>query len=464
MLHALSGYVHVVRRRLLSPLRLILLAIMLVLATCPSAIAARDVPASGNGRVLVAPLTDTVDPVMLEFVQRVIDRAESDGFDAIVFELDTPGGLSTSMDDIVQKIVATDLPVYVYVSPSGGRAASAGVFITYAADVAAMAPGTNIGSATPISSGGEELPKDLRKKVINDAVARITELAKERDRNEEFAKAAIVDAKNVGARDALELGVVDYIADDVRDLLRQSDGATVVPKDLTLDLRDADTERMEVPWTLNVLKKLVDPNLLYLLFGAGLLGLAFEITHPGTVLPGVVGGICLLLALFGLSVLPASGAGIALLVLSAALFAAEAIAPGGGVLGGGGAVAMLLGALLLFDDSSGYGVSPVLAVAVAFSLGAFFIFVLRKAVQTRRIPTSTDSTSLIGMVGEVRRAITTNEPGVVYVDGELWKASADEPIEIGATALVTGIDGLAVCVERSRTTEETTSDDVGVAG
>lgn len=436
------------------------LMLVLMLASSSSVSAAQTVPDSGDGRVLVAPLTDTVDPVMLEFVERVIARAERDGYDAIVFELDTPGGLSTSMDDIVRKLVATKLPVYVYVSPSGGRAASAGVFITYAADVAAMAPGTNIGSATPISSGGEELPKDLRKKVINDAVARITELAAEHDRNATFAKNAIVDAENIGAREALKSGVVEYIADDVRDLLRQSDGVTVSPKQLTLELQAAKIERMEVPWTLRVLKRLVDPNVLYLLFGAGLLGLAFEITHPGTLLPGVVGGICLLLALFGLSVLPASGAGIGLLALAAALFAAEAIAPGGGVLGGGGAIAMLLGALLLFDDSSGYGVSPALAVGVAFALGAFFVFVLRKAVQTRRLPRPTDATNLVGMIGEVRRAITSHEAGSVFVDGELWQAHADDVIGVEALVRVERVEGLAVRVTRV----ESATSDVEVTG
>jgi membrane-bound serine protease (ClpP class) len=432
---------------------ILLLSCLLALLVVPaSAVAARDVPSSGDGRVLVAPLTGAVDPVMLEFVTRVIERAESEPFDAVVFELDTPGGLSTSMDDIVRRIVGTDLPVYVYVSPSGGRAASAGVFITYAGDVAAMAPGTSIGSATPISGNGQELPEDLRKKVINDAVARITELADERDRDPTFAEAAIREAENLGARDALEQGVVEYVVDDVRELLEVSDGDTVQPKELTLSLADAAIERTEPPWTLRILKKLVDPNLLYLLFGAGLLGLAFEITHPGTVLPGVVGGISLLLALFGLSVLPASGAGIALLVLSAALFAAEAIAPGGGILGVGGAVSMLLGALLLFDDSSGYGVSPWLAVLVAASIGAFFILVMRKAVQARRFAKPTDAQYLVGMLATVRSAVGRGSDGMVFVDGELWSAEGDEPHAVGDCVRVTGVNGLTVRVETATPT------------
>ena len=428
-------------------LALLLSCALLLAAFTAVGHATTSIPSSGDGRVLVAPLTGTVDPVMLEFTERVLDRAEEDGFDAVVFELDTPGGLSTSMDDIVRAIVGTDLPVYVYVSPSAGRAASAGVFITYAADVAAMAPGTNIGSATPIASNGSELPKDLRKKVINDAVAKITELARERDRDEQFAEAAIREAENLGARDALEQQVVEYVVDDVRELLEVSDGDTVQPKDLTLQLAAAKLEHTEPPLSLRILKKLVDPNLLFLLFGAGVIGLAFELTHPGVVLPGVAGGICFLLALFGLSVLPASGAGIALLVLAAALFAAEAIAPGGGLLGGGGAVALLLGGLLLFDDSSGYGVSPWLAVGMALTLGAFFIFILRKAVQTRRLSHTTSGASLLGMAGTVRRPPAADAAGAVFVDGELWRARSRTGVSVGDRVRVTAVDGLELEVE-----------------
>lgn len=430
--------------------RLLLSAFAVALCLPGLADAVERVPRSGDGRVLVAPLTGAVDPVMLEFTERVLARAEHDRFDAVVLQLDTPGGLSTSMDDIVRRIVGADLPVYVYVSPSGGRAASAGVFITYASDVAAMAPGTNIGSATPISGSGEELPKDLRRKVVNDAVAKIVELAEERDRDPKFAEAAIREAENVGAREALERDVVEYVVDDVRELLEESSGTRLEPKGVVPRLGDAEIERMDVPLTLRILKKVVDPNLLFLLFGAGVLGLAFEITHPGTVLPGVVGGICLLLALFGLSVLPATGAGIALLVLAAALFAAEAVAPGGGIMGGGGAVSLLAGALLLFDDSSGYGVSPVLAAAMALSLALFFGLVLRKAVETRRFAHNTGELGLVGMVGPVRRPVTGSDRGAVFIDGELWRArlapGADQ-LDVGERARVVDVDGLEVEVE-----------------
>ncbi|MCW2928736.1 MAG: nodulation competitiveness protein nfeD [Thermoleophilia bacterium] len=409
------------------------------------------VPRTGDGRVLVAPLTGAVDPVMLEFATRVLKRGERDDFDAVMFELDTPGGLSTSMDDIVRAIVASDLPVYVYVSPGGGRAASAGVFITYAADVAAMAPGTNIGSATPISGGGGELPKDLRRKVINDAVAKVTELARERDRDPAFAEAAIREAENIGAREALRRDVVEYVENDVRAVLDASDGTTLEPKGLTVRLGDASIERMDVPLTLRVLKRIVDPNLLFLLFGAGIIGLMFELTHPGVVAPGVVGVICLLLALFGLSVLPASGAGIALLLLAAALFVGEGLAPGGGILGAGGAAALLIGGLLLFDDSSGYGVSRVLAIGMAIALGAFVLGIARAAWHARRLGSSTGGGELVGQLGTVRRPIAAGAAGSVYVDGELWQARSDAPIDAGARVEVLGVDSLQLRVTPTST-------------
>lgn len=408
------------------------------------------VPERGDGRVLAAPLTGAVDPVMLEFVTRIIDRAEGDGFDAVAFELDTPGGLSTSMDDIVREFVTAKVPVLVLVAPESARAASAGVFLTYAADVAAMAPGTNIGSATPISSGGEQLPDDLRRKVINDAVASITELAKERGRDPRFAEAAIREARNIGARAALEAGVIEHVATDVRALLRASDGQLVQPKGLRLQLVDAHIERAEVPISLRVLRRLVDPNLLLLLFGVGIVGLAFELVNPGAVVPGVVGVISLLLAMFGLSVLPASGLGIALLVLAAALLAGEAIAPGGGILGATGATSLLAGALVLFDDSSGYGVSPWLAGGMSLALFAFFGVLLRTALAARRLPPRSGSEALVGMEALVRRPIRLDGSGTVLVDGELWSAVADsetnEDLTAGALVQVQGVEGLQVRV------------------
>lgn len=278
-------------------------------------------------------------------------------------------------------------------------------------------------------------------------VARITELAKERDRNAEFGESAIRDAENVGAREALKRDVIEYIAEDVDGLLAASAGATVKPKGYTLKLKGAELERMEMTWPLRILKRIVDPNLLFLLFGAGVLGLAFEITHPGSIFPGMVGGISFLIALFGLSVLPATGTGIALLVLATALFAAEAIAPGGGLLGGGGAIALLLGALLLFDDDSGYGVSPVLAVGMALAFGLFFVVVVQKALQARRLRQTTGGDSMIGLIGSTRAAIAAGETGTVYVDGELWRGRAQQPIAADIPVRVTGIQGLLIDVE-----------------
>lgn len=421
-------------------------------ARAASSSSATAVPARGDGRVLVAPLVGGVDPVMLEFTTWVLDRAERDEFDAVVFELDTPGGLSTSMDEIVREIATSPLPVFVYVAASSARAASAGVFITYAADVAAMAPGTNIGSATPITSGGEQLPDDLRHKVINDAVASITELADERGRDPGFAEFAIREAENIGAREALARDVVDHIAVSVRGLLEQADGQVVQPKDLQLKLGEARVERMELPLSLRALQRLVDPDLLLVLFGLGVVGIAIELAHPGLAIPGVAGACCLLLSLFGMSVLPASSAGIALLVLAAALLTAESIAPGGGILGASGAVALLLGALLLFDDRSGYAVSLPLAVVMSGSLFAFFGILMRSAFAARRLAPTTGVELLIGREALVRRAIGAQAAGVVLVDGELWSVQrvVDEGEELlaGERVQVTAVEGMQVRVRR----------------
>jgi membrane-bound serine protease (ClpP class) len=277
-------------------------------------------------------------------------------------------------------------------------------------------------------------------------VARVRELADERGRDAAFGEDAIRDARNVGAREALEIGAVEYVATDVRDLLRQSDGAHVRPKDLTLHLADASLTHVGMPWTLRVLKRITDANLLYLLFGAGIIGLMFELTHPGVLLPGIAGGICLLVALYGMSVLPASGTGIALLVLGAALLAAESVAPGGGVLGAGGAIALVLGAMLLFDDSSGYGVSPALAIGTSVGLVAFFAIVLRKAARARRLPSPTDASFLVGQLATVQRPIAPEQAGSVLVDGELWQARSEVRIAAGERVLVSRVEGLFVDV------------------
>lgn len=403
-------------------------ALLLTFVMSPDEALARDRAAAGT--VIVAPLTGDVDPVMLAFADRVLDRADKrDDIAAVVFELDTPGGLASAMDDIMKRFAASkNVPVIVWVAPSGARAASAGTFITYASDIAAMAPGTNIGSATPITGSGADLPKDLRRKVLNDAVAKIREQATDHGRNADFAERAVRKADNIGAREALELGVVDELADSVPSLLKKIDGKTAQPKKLILHTADAQIERIDPPITLRILKHLVDPNLLFVLFGAGLVGLVIELANPGAIVPGAAGTISLLLALYGMQVLPVSGAGLSLLLIGLGLIVAEALVVSGGALGISGAVAVTIGGLFLYDDNSGYGISRVLL----FSVGAFLVVgmfaIARVSYRIRRTRASTGEDALVGRIATVRTPLTSDgESGTVFVSGELWRARLTQP-------------------------------------
>lgn len=406
-------------------------------------------------RVLQAPIEGTIDPVAKEWVQRTLQRAKDDDFDAVVFTLDTPGGLSTSMDDIVKDIVnARDIPVFVWVGPRGARAASAGAFILMSADVASMAPSTNVGSATPVSSNGSDIPKDLRKKVVNDAATKIKTLARDHGRDEKFAEAAVRSAQNIDEQEALDRAVIEYVAPSVRDLLEQADGRQVRPKGITVRTAGAQIERSSLPFTLELLKLIIHPNVLFLLFSAGMLGLAFEITHPGTLFPGVVGGICLIIALFGFQVLPTSAAGIILMIIAFALFISEAFVVSHGVLGGGGAIALALGGALLFDRNSGYSVDLWLLILVGVLFAGLFGLVIRKALEARRAPVQTGEELIIGQEATVTDDL--NPIGAVAYEGATWTArllddgSLEEPtpVKAGDPVRIVGRDGLTLIVQR----------------
>jgi len=440
----MTSFLHAISRRpvLLTSILLILAA----LALSATAVGAADDDA-GRPLVIEASLEGTIDPVADEFVARVIKQAREDNAAALVFRMDTPGGLSTSMDEIVKRIVnEKELPVVVYVAPGGARAGSAGAFITMASDVAAMAPGTTIGSATPITSDGQDIGKDLRKKVINDASSKMRTLARERGRDEDTAEAFVREAENVTADEALEKNVIEYVADSLPELLQAIDGDSVEPKGLTLDVKDARIEKVDPPLSLRILKLLVDPNLIFLLFSGGLLGLAFELTHPGTIFPGVAGVILLVFALFGIQVLPTAGAGVALLLLAVAMFAAEALVTSHGVLGGGGAVSLFLGGLLLFEDDSGYAIDLWLLLLVSLSLGGGLVFIARKAMQAQTSRVRTGAEFLVGEHGVVRRELDPD--GTVFVQGELWQARNEDgtALQAGARVRVTRMAGMTLHV------------------
>ena len=331
---------------------------LVVVAVAP---AAEETP-----RVLVAEFDNDVNPVTQDYLQDAMDRAVDEGFAAVVIEMDTPGGLGSSMREIVKTMLALPVPVIVYVAPAGSSADSAGAVIGQAADVLAMAPQTNIGSSTPISATGEELSKDLRNKIVNDAAAYVAELAREHGRNAEAAEAMVRTAANYGAREAAARNVIDVVSPTLPALLREIDGTKTVPKDLTLDTAGAQIERVELSFWKRALDLLIDPNIVALMLSLGLVGILVELWNPGLIFPGTVGAISLLVGLYGLQVLPVSVAGALLMLLAFGFFAAELFVPSHGALTVAGAITFVIGALMLFDPAGpAYQVSLWTAVAVA---------------------------------------------------------------------------------------------------
>jgi membrane-bound serine protease (ClpP class) len=382
-------------------------------------------------RVLAVEFSNDINPVTQEYLTDAIDRGEREGYNAVVIELDTPGGLDSAMREIIKKELDADVPVVVYVAPPGSRAASAGAFITLAADVAAMAPATNIGSSTPVAVGGGEIPTDLRRKVINDAAAYARELAEIHGRNGDWAEQAVRVASNLGAQEALEENVVDVVAPDLPTLLEDIDGMRTEPKGFVLNTAGATVDRVEMSLWKRVLDLLVDPNLIVLLMSIGVLGITIEILNPGLILPGTVGVISLIIGLFGLQVLPVSWAGLLLMLLAVGFFVAEAFVPSHGALALAGAISFVVGALMLFDPAGeGYQVSIWVALAVGGTLALATAVVAAKVIRARRAPTKTGREEMVGEIGVVRSAVAPS--GLVNVHGEIWKAHTDgEPLAVG---------------------------------
>jgi membrane-bound serine protease (ClpP class) len=403
---------------------LILLAAVLALA---GAAAAQET----TPRVLAVELENDINPVTQDYVVDAIERGEREGYDAVVIELDTPGGLDSAMREIIKKELGAEVPVVVYVYPPGSRAASAGAFITLAADVAAMAPATNIGSSTPIAVGGGEIPADLRRKVVNDAAAYARELAETHGRNGDWAEQAVRVASNLGAQEALEQNVVDVVAPDLPTLLNEIDGLRTEPKGFVLNTAGATVDTVEMSLWKRILDTLIDPNLIVLLMSIGVLGITIEILNPGLIFPGTVGAISLIIGLFGLQVLPVSWAGVLLMLLAVGFFVAEAFVPSHGALALAGAISFVVGALMLFDPAGeGYQVSIWVALAVGGTLALVTAIVATKVIRARRAPTKTGREEMVGEIGVVRS--TLDPSGLVNVHGEIWKARTDgDPLAAG---------------------------------
>ena len=416
-------------------LRVFLVAMAAALFVCATASATTSRP-----RVLAVKFENDVNPVTQSYVNDQIARANRDHYDAVVILLDTPGGLSTSMQKIYKAELASKVPVIVYVSPPGSRAASAGVWISQAADLLAMAPQTNIGSSTPIDVGGGNIQSDLRRKVINDAAASLSELAKAHGRNAAWAQAAVRRASNLGATEALEKNVIDVMAPTLPALLNKVDGTKTVPKGIVLHTKDAEITNVDMSLWQKVLDTLIDPNLIVLFMSIGTLGLIVELWNPGLIFPGTVGAISLILGLFGLQVLPISAAGLLLMLLAFAFFAAEAFVPTHGAITLAGAICFVIGAMLLFEPAGGtYEVSLPAVIAMAAAIASLMAFAAFKIVQARRAPVVTGTSELVGQLGVVRD--TLSPVGTVFVRGELWKARSDDrPLERGAPIRVDAID------------------------
>ena len=420
----------------------------LMMTTSPASLEASEGnPASDRAPVFVGIYEGVINPVTAEYINHVLDEAREGGAGAIVIQLDTPGGLDTSMRLIIKDITASPIPVIVYVAPGGGRAASAGVFILYAAHIAAMAPGTNVGAAHPVAMGGGEMDAVMKDKVENDAAAYLKSIAEKRGRNAKWAEDAVRKSVSVTEQEALSLKVIDLIADDVPSLLAAVDGREVTTGagKVVLRTKGAPLKQILMGWRLEALKALSDPNIAFILMTLGTIGLLAELYNPGAILPGLVGAISLILAFYSLQTLPINYAGVLLILLGIVLFILEIKVVSYGLLSLGGVAAMVLGALLLVKtDAPFMKVSLSVVIPTVVTFGALLMGVVWLAVKAhRRAPV----TGTEAMVGSIALAKTDLAPrGKVLLHGELWDAVSEEPIREGDEAKVKAVEGLTLTV------------------
>ncbi|MEK7741910.1 MAG: nodulation protein NfeD, partial [Nitrospirota bacterium] len=400
--------------------------------------------------VLVLTVNGVINPASAEYIGKSIKRANEQKREAVVIELDTPGGLDTSMRDIVKNIIGSEVPVIVYVSPSGARAASAGVFITLAAHVAAMSPGTNIGSAHPVGVG-EKMDKVMSEKVTNDAAAYIKSLAERTGRNSKWAEDAVRKSVSATETEALKEKIIDIVSKDLSTLLSTIDGRKVktVMGEKVLKTANANVVREEMSLRHKILNFISDPNVAYMLMLLGFYGLFFELTNPGSIFPGVMGGICLILAFYAFQTLPVNYAGLLLIILAIILFILEIKIVSQGVLTIGGVIAMLLGSLMLFESPGPFmKLSLFLILPAVIVTALFFTVILGLAYKAYRRKPVTGSEGLIGLEGIANTDITKEKGGMILLHGELWSAYSDETISKGEKIVVELVLGLRVKVRK----------------
>ena len=403
------------------------------------------VAAADQAEVYIIRIADAISPGTAEFIKSGIKKAEENQAVCIIIELDTPGGLAESMRIIVQGILASRVPIVVFVSPSGARAASAGVMITMAADIAAMAPGTNIGAAHPVGAGGKDIDGKMSEKVINDMVAQAKSVAEQRGRNAKWVEEAIRESVSVTETEALKENIIDLVAKDIDDLIRQLNGREIKDRGV---LKLDDVKKVVLAETLRtkILKTISNPNIAYILMMIGLAGLYFELSHPGAIFPGVIGGISLILAFFALQTLPVNYAGILLIVLAIIFFIMEMKITSYGLLSVAGIVSLLLGSLMLFEgDTPDMKLSLQVLLPTIILISGFFVAVASLVFRAQMSKPATGSMGLVGEIGIVKKALTPE--GKVFVHGELWNARAKEPLDEDAKVRVVKVVNLILEVE-----------------
>jgi membrane-bound serine protease (ClpP class) len=429
-------------------------------------------PAVSGQVAVLLDVNGAISPATSDFVQRGIATAESSDAALLVLRINTPGGLDSSMRSIVQAVLGSHVPIVGYVAPGGARAASAGTYILYASHIAAMAPGTNLGAATPVQIGGrgglpappgprpgtdrsgdeEGAPAEpdnaMEKKLVNDAAAYLRSLAQLRGRNQAWAIEAVREGASLAAEEALAEGVIDLLASDMDDLLSQLDGYTVTLKngETVLNTENIVVNLIEPDWRTRLLSVIADPNIAYILILIGIYGLIFEFYNPGFVLPGVVGAICLLLALFALQLLPVNYAGLGLLILGVIFMVSEAFVPSFGALGIGGLIAFVIGSIILIDtDVPGYGISLPLILTFSAISAVFFLGVIGMAIKARERPVVSGQEELVDATGTVVQDFSGE--GRIHIHGESWQARSPAPLKRGQNVRVTRVDGLTLHVE-----------------
>jgi membrane-bound serine protease (ClpP class) len=399
--------------------------------------------------VFIAEVDGIINPATAKFIIESIDQAVGQGGQCLIIELDTPGGLMDSMRNIVKKILASPIPIIVYVAPSGARAASAGVFITMSANIAVMAPGTHIGAAHPVTLGEGKESKTMSEKIVNDSVSYIKTIAKTRGRNVEWAEQAVRKSVSITEEEALKLHVVDFISPDVQGLLAKLDGRVVKFDGVTRTLltKGVQPRSIQMSWRYKLLDIISNPTIAYILLMLGIYGIFFELSNPGAILPGVVGGIFLILAFYALQMLPVNFAGLALILFAIILFIAEIKVVSHGLLAIGGVISLFLGSMMLFESPTEYmRVSLSVVIPAVMVSAAFFIFAVTKAIKARLTKPTTGMEGLIGETGIVSTPIALE--GKVSIHGEFWNAVSDQKIEAGEKVQVMGVRNLKLKVKK----------------